>query len=152
MTVKKQETAHERAFREGAEARLDGRLDDAIALFSQSLEECPRDDEKLLGAIHGMLSSVERKQGKPDIAEQYSRRAIKYLPSSQLASVGLFHALWDQGKCAEALGEVVRLVSLRDSQHYRELLSCGFCDGLSAELLALVDKTRNTLSSCDDDV
>lgn len=94
-----------------------------------------------------MLSTVERKIGQFASAEMHSRTAISLLPHSQLASIGLFHVLWDQGKHREALTEVLRLVCTRDSEHYRELLSHGFDDDLDLELRKLADKARDLLDS-----
>ena len=146
MTSEEKETLCDRAFREGAAARLEGRLEDALRLFRQSLEECPPQDRKLLGGINGMIGAVERKRGSLTSAEKHSRIATTLLPRSQLASVGMFHSLWDQEKRREALDEVIRLVSLRDSEHYSELLSHGFRDDLGVELLALADRARAILS------
>ena len=144
------ETSLDRSFKDALQARSEGRLDEAIELFRLALQQCVSEEHTLQAAINGMLGNVERKRGNLPEAEAYSRTATRLLPSSQLASVGMFHAFWDQGKHLEALEEVVRLVTLRDSEHYRELLSHGFRDDLDSESRSIADDARRILEGYDD--
>ena len=50
------------------------------------------------------------------------KRAVELSPRSELASVGLFHSLWDLGKVNQAFAEMRRFLRLSDSPEYSKLL------------------------------
>ncbi len=126
--------------------RHERQFDEAARLCRLALEHLPAGYRRREAGINGELGFIERKRGHLEAAEEFSRTATTLSPRSELASIGMFHTLWDQKKRKEALEEVVRLVSMRDSDHYSELLSHGFRDDLGVELLALADRARAILS------
>lgn len=62
-------------------------------------------------------------QGRLIDSERHFREAVTIAPTMELASLGLFNALDNLGRPVEAMREVVRFLSLRESVGYRELLS-----------------------------
>jgi tetratricopeptide (TPR) repeat protein len=68
-----------------------------------------------LGYMHDKLGDhVQR--------EVRFREAVELSPRSELASLGWFHSLLALRRTREAYAEVVRLLTVRDSPEYRELL------------------------------
>jgi tetratricopeptide (TPR) repeat protein len=55
-------------------------------------------------------------------AEKWFRQATQRNPKSELASVGLFHSLWNQGKGIPATQEMQRFLKVADSAEYATLL------------------------------
>jgi predicted Zn-dependent protease len=57
-------------------------------------------------------------------AEAYFRKAVQLKPTSEIASLGLFHALWEQSKRDEAMAEMKRFaLSGGISSDYKVILS-----------------------------
>jgi len=48
--------------------------------------------------------------------------AVDISPTSELASLGLFHCLWEQGKRDLAFDEMKRFMLVSDSDDYREIV------------------------------
>jgi len=55
-------------------------------------------------------------------AEDAFRRAVELNPKSELASLGLFHSLWEQQAASEAFAEMRRFLAVADSSEYKTLL------------------------------
>ena len=61
-------------------------------------------------------------------AERAFREAVSLRPESELASRGLFHCLWNNGRSGDAdaeeraLQELGRFLSIADSEYYREIV------------------------------
>lgn len=117
------EVDHDERFKAAVALTRAGRTHEAIealeALLALSEAE-PRDHaatSKYLGDIHLHLL------GDPVRAEPYYRRTLALFPRSERASLGLFHALCGQGRADDALEEAHRLVALRPSESYAQLLA-----------------------------
>lgn len=66
---------------------------------------------------------VLREMGKLSEAEAHFRKATELRPSHHLASLGLFHSLWEQGLEEDALREAKRFTAATGSSEYREILT-----------------------------
>ena len=94
-----------------------GDLVRALELVEPLQEKMP-EDRRVLGVLGGVLW----RQGKLREASSCFRKVTVMSPRSELASVGLFHCLWQLGNVEEAKAEAVRLLSLRESAEYESLL------------------------------
>ncbi|HYQ00033.1 MAG TPA: tetratricopeptide repeat protein [Polyangiaceae bacterium] len=72
--------------------------------------------------VLGVLAGVYFRQDRFEEAARYFRRATERSPRSELASLGLFHALWKLGEQLSAEQELTRFLSIRESEEYRMLL------------------------------
>jgi len=73
-------------------------------------------------AVAGYLAGIYFEQSDMPNAEKYFRQATRLNPKSELASVGLFHSLWNQRRETEATEEMRRFLNLSDSPEYARLL------------------------------
>ena len=73
--------------------------------------------------ILGMLGSIELELGRKAQAASSFRKATLLSPKSELASLGLFHSLWESGDTDGALEEMKRFVATSGpSDEYRKVL------------------------------
>lgn len=87
----------------------------------------PVDERPLLLQSLLQIGHMHRELDNLEAAEMAFRRATEIAPKSELASMGLYFALWDQARTREALLEMRRYVDLKpNSEGYRELLEGGF--------------------------
>lgn len=140
----------EEVFNAALKARCAGDVENALELCGRALEQGEGVDNTLLAAAHGECAHICMfLLVTPDIneAERHFKAATQLVPKSELASMGLFHALVELGRWRDALEEIVRLVSLRDSPEYRELLSDEFGADLDDPLLQqLIERARALLA------
>jgi len=89
----------------------------AAAIFEQLDVEHPNHPAILgvWGSIYFHLKDWQR-------ALPLYQRTVSLSPESELASLGLFHSLWNVGKRKEALAEMKRFLSLKESEEYRQLI------------------------------
>lgn len=141
-------------------AVLDGLLDEVIAArvrgdTTAAIEGSQRllamvdaQDSFHYGWAHGELGAaflfVVRDFAQ---AERHYREAVAVLPRSVIVSRGLFHSLFNQGRCVDALREVLRLVTLRDSAVYRDLLTDDVVDGFPPDARAIAKEAQRVLAS-----
>lgn len=101
----------------------EGRTDEAIAAL-EALLPLADGEPRITAGILKYLGDVHlHTRGEPAGAEPYYRRAIALTPAAERASLGLFHALCGQERVEEALDEARRLVTLRPSAAYAQLLA-----------------------------
>ena len=137
-------------FNAAIEARNGGELERARELCTQALELLDESDRSLLAAVHGELGFVHHQLDDHAAAVHHYERSVRASPKSELASLGLFHSLVELGDWQRALEEVVRLLELRDSAEYRELLSgAGFRDDLPPVERALAARARALIAGYD---
>jgi predicted Zn-dependent protease len=72
-------------------------------------------------SVFGILADVYWRLHSLDNAIQCFARASKLSPKSELASLGLFHTLWEAGQTERALDEMERFMSLSHSPEYARL-------------------------------
>lgn len=122
-----------------------GDLAGARRALESLIEQLTPADVRLLPHSHMQIGSICRRVGDLTKCEFHFRSAVEVAPTLELASLGLFHALFDQGRLDEALQEMLRLLRLRDSELYAELLNDGFGAEFSNERQELVTEARRLL-------
>lgn len=110
-------------------AGLADRLNDALEL--RSAKCYGKAKEILLGlanahpnsaSVFALLGDVYCSLNLLDHAIRCFTRACKLAPDSELASLGLFHTLWESGRTSLALNEMQRFLSSSHSAEYARLL------------------------------
>lgn len=89
-------------FNEAIRLKNEGRLAHAERIFLDLTRRAP------IGATFGMLGHVQEKLGKLGEAAASYRRATECSPGSELASISLFHALFELGDLDAAFAEMLR--------------------------------------------
>ncbi len=91
----------------------------AVRVLLNAVEEYPD-----AAAGWGLLGSIYWCElGKPKKAIPCLEKAVRLSPRSELASLGLFHSLWQIGKQGEALEEMKRFQTVSHSKDYDEILA-----------------------------
>jgi hypothetical protein len=122
------------------------RFDEAVELLAQLVQQL-RSEGHLSAHSHMQIGHIRDSQGRPLDRESHFREAVRIAPRLELASLGLFHAIHNLGRHAEALGEAVRFLSLRESLGYRELLAGdAFRDDVPDDERRLADEARSMLA------
>jgi len=133
-------------FDDAMKLRNAGDLVAARHVLASLIEQLRPEDTGLLSHAHMQLGYVFSLLGDQREREAHFRAATVVAPKRELASLGLFHALFDQGRITEALQEMVRLLRLRFSQMYSELLSPRYGRSFNAEQQELVAEGRRLLA------
>ena len=89
----------------------------AVSQLTTLLEEFPDSS-----ALHAYLSWFLRSERRLEEAVVHSRQAIELSPRSEKASLSYFYALWDCAKYIEALDEMARLLKIRPSEIYSDII------------------------------
>jgi hypothetical protein len=135
--------AHE--FDRGCELRDRGELAAAIDVFKDLIAKLRPDDTTVLVHSYMQLGNIYWKLDLDSEREDAFRQAVVASPRNELASLGLFHALGKLRRGTEGYREMIRLLALRDSALYRELLCDGYERTLVGEDLELVRQARELL-------
>ncbi len=113
-----------------------GKLEPLIALFRQGKKAQAKRGLVALARQHprsapvlGYLAGVYFQTDDLENAAEYFRRTTELSPTSELASVGLFHSLWGLGMKQVALDEMRRFLSISESSEYDLLLHDLAADG-----------------------
>ncbi|MCX5742501.1 MAG: hypothetical protein NT062_08400 [Proteobacteria bacterium] len=147
MPLTKNEQLHSPLFDRAMELRDSGHLEESSELLEQLLHELGPEDKSLVAHAQSQMGYIRKMQGRLVDSERHFREAMMIAPKMELASLGLFHALSNLGRHVEAMGEVVRFLSLRESLAYRELLSGGaFSADVADEERRLADVARSLLA------
>jgi Tfp pilus assembly protein PilF len=105
-------------FREATRMRDQGAFPEAIEI----LTKLAREPDAPAG-VFGMLGHIQQQAGRLEDATVSFRRATQLAPRTELASLGLFHTLWERGLTDEAFEEIKRFQMLADSADYREIVA-----------------------------
>jgi hypothetical protein len=127
--------------------REKGDLDAAARLCRQVIAQLDVADRRLLSAARLELGHLARLSQDHEAARREFAEAVTASPRWELASLALFHSLLDLDRWKEALKELLRFVSLRDSAAYRELLSEGFGTDLALDLREIANRARARLNA-----
>lgn len=73
-------------------------------------------------AFYGIIADIYWDMKDVKKAIEYFRKAVCVKPDSELASLGLFHTLWEKGEKEEALEEMKRYLSHYSSKKYDKIL------------------------------
>ena len=106
-----------RRFNEALKLRAAKRYDQAKEILLALADE--NEDS---ASVFGILGDVYWQLGSWENATRCFARAVKLSPKSELASLGLFHTLWESGQARLALNEMERFLSLSHSAEYAKVL------------------------------
>jgi len=109
----------EQLFAEAIALRDLGNLRDTLAKLAEILSEQTKFDAPVLG----LMGNIYWDLNDFTKALECYRKAVVIKPKSELASLGLFHTLWNLGKRDEAFDEMRRFLSISSSEEYSRLLS-----------------------------
>jgi predicted Zn-dependent protease len=73
--------------------------------------------------ILGMLGAIYRSLGDYERAVGYFQQTASLSPKSELASLGLFHSLWQLERREAAMDEMTRFLSVASSEEYDLLIN-----------------------------
>jgi predicted Zn-dependent protease len=104
-------------FEDALRIRDEGRLVEADEILSELEAENPEDP-----AIALIRAGVLFKLDKFKEAAELFGGILHSRLTTELASRGLFHALWKLGRYDEAFEEMKRFLAIADSEGYREFL------------------------------
>ncbi len=109
-------------WREAREALASGRIREAKNILAELCKKHP--DET---AVHLALAALYWVHGHGDDDAQRAAecftRATQLNPSLEIASLGLFHALWSLGKQSAAFDEMRRFRRVSQSDEYERLIA-----------------------------
>lgn len=112
------EEEYEAEFNRALQLRDAGAFEEAVQVFTGLLGSGFR-----RAAVHGMLGGIIHYDLKdPVTALPILRKSVALSPHSELASLGLFHALFALDRVDEAFDEMRRYVKDHESEEYDELL------------------------------
>ena len=134
-------------FDEALQLRDNDKLEASVRLLEQIARGFGSEHDDRLLAAHScaQIAGVHKRWGDRRSQEEWCRRGLEIAPRFELASLGLFNALWATGRRSEALEEFVRFVGEKDSPGYQELFASGFDSGLTEEEAALAPRGRAAL-------
>lgn len=107
----------EKEFDDALRLRDAGQVDDAVKILEALAQRRP-DAYPVLGTLAG----IQYSQGDMEGARKNFSRTVELSPRSELASRGLFHALYRLGRLVEAFEEMARFRSLKRSSEYDSIL------------------------------
>jgi tetratricopeptide (TPR) repeat protein len=91
---------------------------------------------KLLAHTHMQVAQLYKQRGNNELRLHHFQAAATISPQLDLASLGLFHSLWNLGRMTEALREACRFLAIKHDDDYRFILSPDF----AAEVIADEDR------------
>ena len=91
--------------------------DDAIRILRALAKVKPES-----ASVQGLLGDVYWRLGRFKQAVQSFKRATELAPKSELASLGLFHILWESGKMERAKAEMKRFMAVGNSREYDSMI------------------------------
>jgi predicted Zn-dependent protease len=106
----------EELFREAIRLRDAEKYPEAARLLRRLCEQKPHS-----AAVWAVLGDVNWRQEKLKEAIKCFRRATELAPESELASLGLFHTLWEMGLEKKAREEMDRFQKVAHSDEYATL-------------------------------
>jgi len=119
-------------------------LDELLIVIELATDGQPR----LAAHAHMQRGNIYLSLDEPEEAERDFRVASQLLPRFELASLGLFHALFNREKYEEAFAEMLRFVTDVNSPEYHELLlSPGYGDVLPPKLRTIAEQSRRALAA-----
>lgn len=95
-----------------------GNIKETISILEELVEIKP-----MSALFIAVLANAYEELEEHDKAETFFRKSVKLKPDFELASLGLFHCLWKQGKTDEAFDEIKRFMAISYSQDYIEIIN-----------------------------
>lgn len=137
-TADKQDVVHD--FEAALKLRDAGSYREGIALLEKVVVRLTLTDQRLMAMSHMQIAFMYGQMGNQLAAEHHFRVATCINPQSELASLGLFHALIGLLRIRDAMSEMLRFLQLRDSSQYRDLMFGEFAGTLQPDLASLRDE------------
>ena len=132
-------------------ARDRGERRTAIDILLSVCRNLQSGDRRLATHSHLQLSNLLNHESDPEGRLRHAAIAASISPRYELASLVLFHALLAVGRSEDAMREMVRYVSLKDSPMYREVLGVGYSLELPMPELELAVQARTLLRDREND-
>ena len=134
-------------FDKALRARHEGNFEHALQLCTRVLNKLGPSARRAHAAVNSEMGYIHLTCKRFKEAESHYRYALGLFPKAELASIGLFQSLVEQGRLDEAFEEAIRLVSLRDSPEYRDILAKAYTDVeiLDPRLRRLANRARAIL-------
>jgi predicted Zn-dependent protease len=107
----------EEKFQDAMDRKNSEDFDSAYIMLSELAYEYPNRPSVL-----GVLADVAERKGLIQEAADYFRQVTILSPKSEMASLGLFHTIFDLGDVNGAFEEMKRFISLKHSDEYTRLL------------------------------
>jgi predicted Zn-dependent protease len=104
-------------FDQAMNLRNAGNFSEALESFKLLAKESPKFNGTFM-----MMGHICWKLNQNNEAAEYFGKAVEMSPKLEIASLGLFHSLWNQGKTDEALLEMRRFLTIASSDEYTEIL------------------------------
>lgn len=145
MTSTDTEAALLAEFERATSLRDRGEFESALRVLTDLAAKLQPEQTRLRVHTLMQLGNVYGRLGRIDDSAAAFRAAVEVSPRRELASLGLFHALVALGRHRDAYEEMLRLLRLRDSELYRELLVDGFEDGVDVADRPLIAAARALL-------
>ena len=134
-----------RRLNEALRLRAAKRYDKAREILLNLAKEHPNSASvfALLGDVYWRVNALQD-------AVRCFARASSLSPESELASLGLFHTLWESGRSDDALNEMQRFLTISHSPEYarllRELITVPTTNGKGGRGQKIDAKKRNSAS------
>lgn len=119
MSDENETTEAEKLFEEAIKLRDSDKCLEAIEKFNEILSKSPKYKAPVLGVMGHIYFKLKDLEKALDCYE----KTVNLSPKSELASLGLFHTLWNLGRHDDAFNEMKRFLSLSSSEEYTHLLS-----------------------------
>ena len=109
-------------------AELDEKIDKVLQLmrydkYLDALKEAKVLAESYpeIGPVYGLLSVIYFELERFEEAAEYFKKTTILSPKSEMASLGLFHSLWQLKRYDESFDEMKRYMAISVSEEYNEL-------------------------------
>jgi hypothetical protein len=122
-----------------------GAYQEGIDLLESVVSRLGPADRRLVVMSRIQIAFMHHQRGDHSAAAHHFRRATSLAPESELASLGLFHALIRLVQTRDAMLEMVRFLRLRASSEYHDLMHGDFGDVLEPALASLRDEALELL-------
>lgn len=110
-------TTEKEMFHVAANLSKDGNIAGAISILEELTKINPNS-----ALFRAVLANSYEEIGKHELAEVNFKAAIHLKPEWELASLGLFHCLWGQGRKDEALLELKRFMAISYCKDYIDII------------------------------
>ena len=98
--------------------KAQGDYESALAVLKPIASRHPN-----IAGVLGLIGLLCNQLGRFEGAERYLSQAVSINPKSELANRSLFHAIWEQGRQAEAIRVLQTYTDLTGSTEFEEILA-----------------------------
>lgn len=105
-----------REFESAKQLRQNGDWNGAVSVLRKLSDELP-----LSARVAVVLADTYWDVGELNHALQWFLKGVDLNPSMELASLGVFHCLWEMGRTDDAFDEMRRFLKDNDSDEYKQI-------------------------------